>query len=136
MPGFSTSPKLDKLGMRGSNTCELVFDDCFVPGEQLVRRDGDGTYILMSGLDYERAVLAGGPLGLMQYALETAIPYTNVREQFGKRIGSFGLLQGMIADMYTKFSATRAYVYAVAQSCDNGHRDNKVRGNRICCYTL
>ena len=131
MPGFSRSQKLDKLGMRGSNTCELVFDNCFVPGENLVRKEGDGAYILMSGLDYERAVLAGGPLGLMQSALETAIPFTHVRKQFGKRIGEFELIQGKLADMYTKFCASRAYVYGVAKSCDNGHRDNKVSKSNI-----
>ena len=126
MHGFSAGQKLDKLGMRGSNTCELIFDNCFVPGENLVKKEGDGAYILMSGLDYERAVLAGGPLGLMQFALETAIPFTHARRQFGKRIGDFELVQGLTADMYTKFCASRAYVYGVARSCDHGHRDNKV----------
>ena len=115
--------------MRGSNTCELVFDNCFVPGENLVGQEGQGSHILMSGLDYERSVLSGGPLGLMQYALEIAVPYTNVRSQFGRRIGEFELIQGKIADMYTKFCASRAYVYSVAKSCDVGNRDNKVEAS-------
>ena len=120
-PGFSRSPKLDKLGMRGSNTCELVFEDCKVPVENVLRNEGDGVKILMSGLDYERAVLAGGPLGIMQSCLDEVIPYLHDRKQFGKSIGEFQLMQGKLADMYTDLSASRAYVYAVAAACDRCH---------------
>ena len=116
--GFSTSPKLDKLGMRGSNTGELVFDDCFVPAENILGELDRGTAVLMSGLDSERAVLSGGPLGVMQACLDLVLPYVREREQFGQPIGQFQLIQGKLADMYTKASASRAYVYAVAKACD------------------
>ncbi len=118
--GFSTSPKLDKLGMRGSNTCELVFDSCEVPVENVLGGEGRGVNVLMSGLDYERAVLAGGPLGIMQACLDVAIPYVRERRQFDQPIGAFQLVQGKLADMYTKTSAARAYVHAVARACDLG----------------
>ena len=123
--GFSQSPKLDKLGMRGSNTCELVFEDCEVPEENVLGKTGAGVYVLMSGLDYERLVLAGGPLGLMQAALDVTVPYVHERKQFGKPIGENQLLQGKMADMYTKLMASRAYVYAVARACDKGQVSNK-----------
>jgi isovaleryl-CoA dehydrogenase len=119
-PGFTTSQKLDKLGMRGSNTCELVFQDCEVPAENVLGGEGKGVEVLMSGLDYERAVLAGGPLGIMQACLDAVLPYVHEREQFGAPIGSFQLMQGKLADMYTTLSACRAYVYAVARACDRG----------------
>ena len=118
--GFSTSPKLDKLGMRGSNTGELVFDGCEVPAENVVGAVGGGVQVLMSGLDYERAVLSGGPLGLMQSCLDAVVPYVHQREQFGRPIGSFQLMQGKLADMYTALNACRAYAYAVARACDHG----------------
>ena len=118
--GFSTAQKLDKLGMRGSDTCELVFEDCEVPEENILGVRNDGVGVLMSGLDYERTVLAAGPLGLMQAALDVVIPYVHEREQFGKPIGSFQLVQGKIADMYATANACRAYVYAVAGACDRG----------------
>ena len=121
MPGFSTAQKLDKLGMRGSNTCELVFQDCAVPAANVLGAEGRGASILMSGLDYERAVLAGGSLGLMAAALDVAIPYVHERQQFGQPIGEFQLMQGKLADMYTTFNACRAYVYAVAAALDRGH---------------
>src|SRR6267142_3401737 len=113
MQGFSTAQKLDKLGMRGSNTCELVFRDCEVPAEQILGREGEGVKVLMSGLDYERALLAGGPLGIMAACLDAVLPYVHERKQFGQPIGEFQLMQGKLADMYTTFSACRAYVYAV-----------------------
>jgi len=115
--GFSTAQKLDKLGMRGSDTCELVFEDCEVPAENVVGRLGEGVKILMSGLDYERAVLAAGPLGIMRACLDVVIPYIHDRRQFGKAIGEFQLMQGKIADMYSTMNACRAYVYAVARAC-------------------
>jgi isovaleryl-CoA dehydrogenase len=118
--GFSTGPKLDKLGMRGSNTCELIFQDCEVPVENILGRVDCGVDVLMSGLDYERAVLAGGPLGIMQACLDVVLPYVHERHQFGQPIGTFQLMQGKLADMYTTLSASRAYVYAVAQACDRG----------------
>jgi isovaleryl-CoA dehydrogenase len=118
--GFSTSQKLDKLGMRGSNTCELVFQDCEVPVENVLGGEAKGIEVLMSGLDYERAVLAGGPLGIMQACLDAVLPYVHERQQFGAPIGSFQLMQGKLADMYTTLSACRAYVYAVARACDRG----------------
>ncbi|KAH6581985.1 hypothetical protein BASA61_008732 [Batrachochytrium salamandrivorans] len=123
--GFSTSPKLDKLGMRGSNTCELVFDNCEVPVENVLGEVGKGVYVLMSGLDLERLVLSGGPLGLMQAALDITVPYVHDRTQFGQKIGEFQLLQAKLADMYTKLSASRSYVYAVGRACDLGHSSNK-----------
>ncbi len=123
--GFSTAQKLDKLGMRGSNTCELVFEDCEVPAENVVGELGRGVNVLMSGLDYERAVLAAGPLGIMQACLDEVLPYVHERRQFGQAIGEFQLMQGKLADMYTTMSACRAYVYAVAQACDRGRTTRK-----------
>jgi isovaleryl-CoA dehydrogenase len=120
MKGFSTAQKLDKLGMRGSDTCELVFEDCEVPEENVLGTVGRGVNVLMSGLDYERAVLAAGPLGIMQACLDVALPYVHERKQFGEPIGNFQLVQGKIADMYVALSSARAYVYAVAKSCDRG----------------
>ncbi|KAI5474518.1 acyl-CoA dehydrogenase NM domain-like protein [Pseudohyphozyma bogoriensis] len=119
--GFSTSPKLDKFGMRGSNTCELVFENVEIPEENLLGPLNGGAAVLMSGLDLERLVLSGGPLGLMQAAYDFTLPYVHERKQFGKPIGHFQLMQGKIADMYTKLSAARAYVYAVGRACDAGH---------------
>jgi isovaleryl-CoA dehydrogenase len=119
-PGWRSSPKLDKLGMRGSNTCELVFDDCEVPEENVLGRVNGGVRVLMSGLDYERLVLCGGPLGIMAACLDVVIPYVHQRKQFGKPIGEFQLMQGKLADMYVGFNACRAYVYAVANACDRG----------------
>ena len=118
--GFSTAQKLDKLGMRGSDTCELVFDDCEVPAENVLGDVGGGARILMSGLDYERVVLAGGPLGLMRAGLDLVLPYVHDRKQFGEPIGGFQLMQGKLADMYTMTNACRAYVYSVARACDDG----------------
>jgi isovaleryl-CoA dehydrogenase len=123
--GFSTAQKLDKLGMRGSNTCELVFRDCEVPEENVLGEVGKGVRVLMSGLDYERAVLAAGPIGIMQAALDVALPYVHERKQFGEAIGSFQLVQGKLADMYTTLNASRAYVYAVAKACDRGQTTRK-----------
>ncbi|KAJ1939308.1 hypothetical protein EC988_007348 [Linderina pennispora] len=123
--GFSTHQKLDKLGMRGSNTCELVFEDCEVPAENVLGEVDRGVYVLMSGLDYERLVLSGGPLGLMQNALDVTAQYVHERHQFGKPIGTFELMQGKLADMYTKLNASRSYVYAVARACDSGKSSNK-----------
>jgi isovaleryl-CoA dehydrogenase len=120
MKGFSVSKKLDKMGMRGSDTAELVFQDCEVPAENLLGPQGDGVRILMSGLDYERVVLAAGPLGLMQACLDVVLPYVRDRKQFGRPIGSFQLMQGKIADMYVALNSARAYVYAVARACDTG----------------
>jgi isovaleryl-CoA dehydrogenase len=120
MAGFSVSPKLDKMGMRGSDTAELVFDDCEVPAEALMGQEGEGARILMSGLDYERAVLAAGPLGIMQACLDVVLPYVRERKQFGKPIGSFQLIQAKVADMYVALNSARAYVYAVARACDAG----------------
>jgi len=125
MQGFSTAQKLDKLGMRGSNTCELVFRDCAVPGENILGNLDKGVTVLMSGLDYERAVLAGGPLGIMAACLDVVMPYVHERKQFGQPIGEFQLMQGKIADMYTTFSACRAYVYAVGQALDRGETTRK-----------
>ncbi len=120
MAGFSTAQKLDKLGMRGSDTCELVFQDCEVPRRQVLGEVGQGVKILMSGLDYERVVLAGGPLGIMQACLDVVLPYVHEREQFGQPIGTFQLMKGKVAERYTTLNACRAYVYAVAQACDAG----------------
>jgi len=119
-PGFSRSPKLDKFGMRGSNTCELVFEDCVVPAENVLGEVDRGARVLMSGLDYERAVLAAGPLGIMAAALDLALPYVHERKQFGAPIGSFQLMQAKIADMYTELAAARSLVYAVGRACDTG----------------
>ena len=125
MPGFSTAQKLDKLGMRGSNTCELVFEDCEVPAENVVGEVGGGVNVLMSGLDYERAVLAAGPLGIMRACMDIVLPYVHQRQQFGRPIGTFQLMQGKLADMYTAMNAARAYVYAVARACDRGETSRK-----------
>jgi len=120
MKGFSTAQKLDKLGMRASNTCELVFQDCEVPAENVLGEVGGGVKVLMSGLDYERVVLSGGPLGLMAAALDVVLPYVHERRQFGQAIGTFQLIQAKLADMYVGLNACRAYVYAVAKACDQG----------------
>jgi isovaleryl-CoA dehydrogenase len=120
MKGFSTAQKLDKLGMRGSDTCELVFQDCEVPEENVVGKVGDGVKVLMSGLDYERAVLAAGPLGIMQACMDAVLPYVHERKQFGQPIGTFQLVQAKVADMYVLMNAARAYVYTVARACDRG----------------
>jgi len=125
MKGFTTAQKLDKLGMRGSNTCELVFEDCEVPEENILGELNKGVYVLMSGLDYERLVLAAGPVGLMQAALDVVLPYVHDRKQFGKRIGEFQLMQGKLADMYVALQASRSYLYTVARSCDRGQREPK-----------
>jgi isovaleryl-CoA dehydrogenase len=123
--GFSTAQKLDKLGMRGSNTCELVFEDCEVPAENILGEEGRGVNVLMSGLDYERAVLAAGPTGIMQACMDIVVPYVHERKQFGQAIGEFQLMQGKLADMYTTMNATKAYVYAVAKACDRGQTSRK-----------
>ena len=123
--GFSCGSKLDKLGMRGSNTYPLFFDDCEVPEENVLGTLDGGVRVLMSGLDYERAVLAGGPLGIMAAAMDVVLPYVHERKQFGQAIGEFQLMQGKIADMYTTFNACRAYVYAVGQACDRGGSDGR-----------
>ncbi|CAG8436418.1 1612_t:CDS:10 [Funneliformis caledonium] len=123
--GFSTAQKLDKLGMRGSNTCELIFENCEVPAENVLGEENKGVYVLMSGLDLERLVLSGGPLGLMQAALDIVLPYVQSRYQFGQPIGHFQLIQAKLADMYTKLNASRSYVYSVARACDNGHVSNR-----------
>ncbi|TGP95622.1 isovaleryl-CoA dehydrogenase [Mesorhizobium sp. M00.F.Ca.ET.151.01.1.1] len=125
MPGFSVAQKLDKLGMRGSNTGELVFSDVEVPFDNVLHEEGRGVEVLMSGLDYERTVLAGGPIGLMAACLDVAIPYVHERKQFGQPIGEFQLVQGKLADMYTAMNAARAYVYAVAAACDRGQTSRK-----------
>ncbi|MFQ5937826.1 MAG: isovaleryl-CoA dehydrogenase [Acidiferrobacterales bacterium] len=124
-PGFSTAQKLDKLGMRGSNTCELVFEDCKVPEENVLGAVNEGVRVLMSGLDYERLVLAGGPLGIMQACMDVVVPYVHERKQFGKPIGEFELMQGKLADMYTTMNACKAYVYAVAKAYDRGEASRK-----------
>ncbi|KAJ6904658.1 hypothetical protein NC652_022624 [Populus alba x Populus x berolinensis] len=126
MPGFSTAQKLDKLGMRGSDTCELVFENCFVPEENVLGQEGKGVYVMMSGLDLERLVLAAGPLGIMQACLDVVLPYIRQREQFGHPIGEFQFIQGKIADMYTSLQSSRSYVYSVARDCDSGRIDPKV----------
>lgn len=125
MAGFSTAQKLDKLGMRGSNTCELVFEDVEVPYENVLGEEGKGVNVLMSGLDYERVVLAAGPIGIMAAAMDVVVPYVHEREQFGKPIGTFQLMQGKLADMYTTMNACRAYVYAAASACDRGETSRK-----------
>ncbi|HAZ78415.1 MAG TPA: acyl-CoA dehydrogenase [Porticoccaceae bacterium] len=124
-PGFSRQQKLDKLGMRGSNTCELVFENCQVPAENILGGEGRGVAVLMSGLDYERTVLSGGPVGIMQACLDVAMPYIHERKQFGQPIGEFQLMQGKIADMYADLNASRAYLYAVARACDLGQDSRK-----------
>ncbi len=125
MKGFTTAQKLDKLGMRGSNTCELVFEDCEVPVENVLGQEGRGVNVLMSGLDYERAVLAAGPVGIMAACMDVVLPYVHERQQFGQPIGEFQLMQGKVADMYSTMMACRAYVYAVAQACDRGATTRK-----------
>ena len=129
-PGFSTAQKLDKLGMRGSNTCELVFSDCEVPEENVLSDVGRGVHVLMSGLDFERAVLSGGPLGIMAACMDAVLPYVHERKQFGQAIGEFQLMQGKLADMYSTWSACRAYVYAVGQACDAARTPDDVRALR------
>ncbi len=124
-PGFASAQKLDKLGMRGSNTSELVFTDCEVPEENVLGQVGKGVAVLMSGLDYERAVLAAGPIGIMQACMDVVLPYVHDRKQFGRPIGEFQLMQGKLADMYTVMNASRAYVYAVAKACDRGRTTRK-----------
>ncbi|MFO0447089.1 MAG: isovaleryl-CoA dehydrogenase [Pseudomonadota bacterium] len=124
-PGFSVAQKLDKLGMRGSSTGELVFDDCRVPAENLLGAENAGVRVLMSGLDYERVTIAGGPLGLMAAALDVVLPYVRERRQFGQPIGTFELMQGKLADMYTDLGSSRAYVYAVAKACDAGRTSRR-----------
>jgi isovaleryl-CoA dehydrogenase len=128
--GFSVAQKLDKLGMRGSHTGELVFRDCEVPDENLLGPVGGGVNVLMSGLDYERAVLAGGPLGIMQACMDVVLPYVHEREQFGQPIGEFQLMQGKLADMYSTMMACKAYVYAVGQACDRAKTPDAVRALR------
>ena len=125
MTGFSTGKKLDKLGMRGSNTAELIFENCPVPEENIIGVEGNGTAILMSGLDYERVVLAAGPLGIMAAAMDVVVPYIHERKQFGRSIGEFQIMQGKIADMYTTMNACRSYVYEVAKACDRGETSRK-----------
>ena len=124
-PGFTTAQKLDKLGMRGSSTCELVFDNCPVPAENLLGALHGGARVLMSGLDYERVVLAAGPLGIMQACMDVVLPYVRERKQFGQAIGEFQLVQGKLADMYTRLASSRALVYSVASACDKGHTSRK-----------
>ena len=123
--GFSQHQKLDKLGMRGSNTCELVFENAEVPAENILGKEGGGVAVLMSGLDFERAVLAGGPLGIMQACMDLVVPYIHDRKQFNQSIGEFQLVQGKVADMYAELAASRAYLYAVAQACDRGQESRK-----------
>ena len=129
--GFDAQAKLDKLGMRGSNTCELLFDDCEVPRENVLGAPEGGVRVLMSGLDFERAVLAGGPLGIMRSCMDVVLPYVHERRQFGRAIGEFELMQGKLADMYTTLNATRAYVYAVAKACDLGRATRKDAASAI-----
>jgi len=124
-PGFNTAQKLDKLGMRGSNTCELVFTDCEVPEENIMGGLNQGVRVLMSGLDYERVVLSGGPTGIMRACMDLVLPYVHERKQFGKAIGEFQLMQGKLADMYTTMNACRAYLFSVAQACDRGQTTRK-----------
>ncbi|MEO0576436.1 MAG: isovaleryl-CoA dehydrogenase [Pseudomonadota bacterium] len=133
-PGFSQSPKLDKLGMRGSNTCELVFEDCVVPAKNILGERDKGARVLMSGLDYERAILAAGPVGLMQAAMDVVLPYIHERKQFGAAIGSFQLMQGKIADMYASLNASRSYLYAVCRACDKG-RTSRADAAALILYT-
>ncbi len=123
--GFSRHQKLDKLGMRGSNTCELVFEDVEVPAENILGKEGEGVKVLMSGLDFERTVLSGGPTGIMQACMDVVVPYVHERKQFGQSIGEFQLMQGKIADMYVDLNASRAYLYAVAKACDRGEESRK-----------
>ena len=124
-PGFTRNKKLDKLGMRGSNTCELIFQDCEVPAENILGQEGKGVRVLMSGLDYERVVLSGGPLGIMDACMDLVVPYIHDRKQFGQSIGEFQLIQGKIADMYTQMNASKSYTYMVGQACDRGETTRK-----------
>jgi isovaleryl-CoA dehydrogenase len=124
-PGFSQAQKLDKLGMRGSNTCELVFEDCEVPEENILGELNGGVRVLMSGLDFERTILSGGPVGIMQACLDVVVPYVHERKQFGRAIGEFQLMQGKVADMYADLNASRSYLYAVARACDRGEDSRK-----------
>ena len=133
MPGFSTAQKLDKLGMRGSDTCELVFENCEIPVANVLHADGKGTKVLMRGLDYERVVLAGGPLGIMRSCMDIVMPYIHERHQFGRPIGTFQLMQGKVADMYATMNSSRAYVYAVARACD---RNRTSRFDAAACILL
>jgi len=133
-PGFTRGPKLDKLGMRGSNTCELVFSDCEVPADNVLGREGEGVRILMSGLDFERTVLSGGPVGIMQACMDAVVPYIHDRHQFGQAIGEFQLVQGKLADMYAGLNASRAYLYAVAAACDRGE-DSRKDAAAVILYT-
>ena len=130
LPGFSKAQKLDKLGMRGSNTCELVFENCAIPAENVLGEVNQGVGVLMGGLDTERVVLSGGPIGLMQAALDLALPYTRERKQFGKAIGSFGVMQAKLGDMYTALQSSRAYAYRVAEGFDAGR---KSRSDSAAC---
>ena len=132
--GFSQAQKLDKLGMRGSNTCELVFEDCEVPFENILGFEGGGVRVLMSGLDFERTVLSGGPVGIMQACMDIVVPYIHERTQFNKAIGEFQLMQGKIADMYTTLSASRSFLYAVARACDHGE-DSRKDAAAVILYT-
>ncbi|NND83200.1 MAG: isovaleryl-CoA dehydrogenase [Gammaproteobacteria bacterium] len=132
--GFTQGQKLDKLGMRGSNTAELIFKDCLVPEENILGFEGGGARVLMSGLDYERTVLSGGPIGIMQACMDVVVPYIHERKQFNKSIGEFQLMQGKIADMYTTLSASRAYLYAVASACDRG-QDSRKDSAAVILYT-
>lgn len=134
LPGFSRSPKLDKLGMRGSNTCELVFEDCRVPADNVLGTLNGGVKVLMSGLDYERAVLAAGPVGLMQAAMDIVLPYVHERKQFGQAIGEFQLMQGKLADMYAVLNASRGYLYAVCRACDLG-KTSRADAAAVILYT-
>ncbi len=133
-PGFKTAQKLDKLGMRGSNTCELVFVDCEVPAENILGKLNEGVKVLMSGLDYERTVLAAGPIGIMQACMDVVLPYIHARKQFNQPIGEFQFIQGKLADMYTELSACRAYLYTVAKACDQG-RVNRKDSAGVILYT-
>ena len=125
LKGFSQAPKLDKLGMRGSNTCELIFEDCQVSEANILGSEGEGARVLMSGLDFERTVLSGGPVGIMQACMDIVVPYVHNRKQFNRAIGEFQLMQGKLADMYTALNASRAYLYAVARACDRGAESRK-----------
>ncbi len=133
-PGFSTGQKLDKLGMRGSNTCELIFEDCVVPRQNVLGELNGGVGVLMSGLDYERLVLSGGPLGIMQACMDSVLPYIHEREQFGQAIGEFQLIQGKVADMYTSMNASRSYAYSVARATDAGEA-TRIDAAGVILYT-